>query len=92
MNYDDLKAKVFGNAEEDDLVKRIQAYRRVFRGADGEFVLHHMLSDLQFFNYSVTTEDQVALRNYASRLLFNLGILQQEGEVTRQLLSVLPKS
>lgn len=92
MNYDELKAKVFKNAEKDDLDKRIQAYRRVFRGADGEFVLHHILTDLQFFNYAVTGEDQVALRNYASRLLWNLGILQQEGEVTRQLLNILPKS
>lgn len=87
MNYDELKAKVLGNNEKDELDRRIQAYRRVFRGADGEFVLQHMLTDLQFFSYGVTGDEQAALRNYASRLLFNLGILQNEGEVTRKLLT-----
>lgn len=48
-------------------------YRRLFETEIGRRVLSHMLGELKFFPEAITEED-VALQNYARRLLMNIGI------------------
>lgn len=47
----------------------IDSYRRVFSSPHGKIVLQHMLFDLGVFSEETRTEEDVALRNYGSRLL-----------------------
>lgn len=50
-------------------------YRACFSTAEGRRVFGHILIDLGWFDEAETPE-QVALRNYAKRLLDNLGLNQ----------------
>lgn len=49
-------------------------YRRVFSTPEGRRVLGHMLVELHFFDEIIDNPEEIALSNYARRLLRNLGI------------------
>jgi hypothetical protein len=54
-----------------------EAYRRVFSSADGRKVLTHMLTELHFFD-EVVTDSELALSNYARRILYYLGVISAQ--------------
>ena len=51
-------------------------YKYLFNTARGRRVLSHMLGELKFYPEAITDED-VALQNYARRLLMNIGIWEK---------------
>lgn len=67
-----LKAK----REQPDAERRLSeirdSYRRVFSGQAGREVLTHLLSELHFFD-EVVTKEELALSNFARRLLYYVG-------------------
>ena len=61
--------------------KQQELYRRVFSSVDGRMVLTDMLINLCFFDEvedeeKISKEEQSYLRNYASKILRNCGILK----------------
>ena len=54
-----------------------EAYRRVFSSVDGRKVLTHMLTELHFFD-EVLTDKELALSNYARRILYYLGVINAD--------------
>jgi len=52
----------------------VEAYRRVFSTPEGRRVLGHMLVELHFFDEIIESPEEIALSNYARRLLRNTGI------------------
>ncbi len=71
-------------------------YRQVFQTREGQAVLTDILNDLNFFALPEEAEPgQVELRNFATRLLFKLGIttMDNRSKVIEALLSVpLPEN
>lgn len=67
-------------------------YRSVFSSAEGRKVLGMLLIDLGFFDEADTPE-QVALRNFAKRLLNRLGLFELEnvGKFVDKLFEIVPK-
>ncbi len=60
--------------EQPDPIKEIrESYRRVFAGQEGKAVLTHLLSELHFFD-EVVDPGEIALSNFARRVLFFLGV------------------
>lgn len=64
-------------------------YRNTFTTIAGKKVLGHMLVELGFFS-TASSEEEVALQNYAKVLLSHLGIIQPNNvsRVTKALLDV----
>lgn len=50
-----------------------EAYRRTFNTPDGKAVLTDILNDLGLYSAQIETPGDVALQNYARKLLFKLG-------------------
>lgn len=60
--------------------KRI-LYRQVFANKQnpaGRAVLTDMLNELHFFSSHLEGEEQVALNNFARKLLYNIGVWQEK--------------
>jgi len=53
-----------------------QTYRNVFSSPEGQEVLYYMLVDLSFFDETVE-EKSIHLKNYAIRLLEDIGIMHE---------------
>jgi len=64
-------------AEESKRKELERDYRTTFRSPAGRRVFRHMLEELCFFDPS-TNSDQAALKNYASILIYRLGIRNTE--------------
>lgn len=55
-----------------------RAYRNTFSSEEGREVFCHMMLELGFFEASASTPEDIALGNYARRLLHRVGILQDQ--------------
>ena len=73
MNYAGIKKLVLGGDTPVDTIK--EDYRRTFDTDIGRRVLAHMLTELHFFDESVSEEEMV-LSNYARRVLYHLGVFR----------------
>jgi hypothetical protein len=69
--------EVFEALEEDAKEKILECdklmtecFRRVFSTPEGKIVLHQLLKDLEFFNYKISNEREIALNNYAKFMIF----------------------
>lgn len=65
-----------------------RTYRRVFRSKDGRVVFRSMLEDLCYFD-EANTPDEQARKNYASLLIYRLG-LRDTGDLANQILDTTP--
>lgn len=61
----------------------IRQYRKVFASNDGLDVLEHIFYDLGIFQPCSDTPDDVALKNYGTRLLTILGAGQPEEDTVK---------
>lgn len=78
--YNDLKTKLLSVMHKEDLL--LSDYQRTFNTHHGRRVLHHMLVNLQFFAVDLELERDIALRNFATFLLNQLGIWRTDNEET----------
>lgn len=71
----------------------METYRHVLLMGDGPAVLADILYDLHFFDAFVESEEEVALNNYARKLLVKLGIWRAEhiDQIVGELSKILPK-
>jgi hypothetical protein len=83
--YSDLKKKLYPAVVAEDRLR--EDFFLTFSTPHGKRVLAHMLRELHWFDEVVEAEE-VTLANYARRLLFNLGIVQDDQieEIVNQLL------
>ena len=83
MNDDELDEAIKADAEWTTL------YKNLFTCPGGDLVLSHMLGQLHFFD-EVVTPEEMALKNFATKMLHRLGIFTQEKAVlaTQQLLKI----
>ena len=55
-----------------------QYYRDCFGSDSGKKVLAHLLADMGFYDDNIQTVDEMAVSNYARRILKRLGIIGTE--------------
>jgi hypothetical protein len=83
--YSELKKLFFGETVEKDVQ---EIYRRTFDTDAGRQVLAHMLVELHFFD-ELVSEEEVALSNYARKLLNRLGLRAEHiPEIVTQIISI----
>ena len=73
-SLDDKRGRIMDNLIDEMRHK----YRAVFDNQMGREVLNHMLFELHFFNDELQHPYEIALHNYAKRLLWYIGIWDTE--------------
>lgn len=82
----------FPRKKKSDRDKRI-LYRQVFASRQnpaGRAVLTDMLNELYFFSSHLENDEQVALNNFARKLLYNIGVWQERNvyDITEAFLGI----
>ena len=73
---------------------QITSYRTCFTTDAGRRVLAHLLTEAGYFDYDLKTSEEMAVLNFAKKILVNLGIgntPESVSQIVNQLLNILPE-
>lgn len=56
--------------------EQIAVYRACFSTGSGKMVLSHLLTEAGMFDDNLKTSEEIAVENFAKKILKNLGILE----------------